>query len=162
MITYTSKNNQIRSIPDLRGQRFGRLVVLDYAGRGVGKRPDHQWRCACDCGGERVTPFRSLKRGLAQSCGCLQREAVSKTGREHPLYQGGKSHDANGYVTLTSKEHGARRHQREHRVLMELHLRRKLTRDEVVHHVNGNKKDNRLENLQVMTRAEHARHHHKR
>lgn len=46
-----------------------------------------------------------------------------------------------------------------HRHIMEEHLGRKLTYNEVVHHINGNKKDNRLENLTVMSRGEHARLH---
>lgn len=45
------------------------------------------------------------------------------------------------------------------RLLMEWKLGRKLNDDELVHHLNGNKQDNRIENLQIVSRAQHIKIH---
>ena len=42
---------------------------------------------------------------------------------------------------------------------MEQYLGRKLSPNEVVHHKNGDPTDNRIENLEVMSRSEHSRYH---
>jgi hypothetical protein len=80
-------------------------------------------------------------------------------GSEHPNYRSGKTRDGNGYVILSSKEWGTNQGRREHRVVMEQHLGRPLTSDEVVHHINGDKSDNRIENLSIQSRASHMREH---
>lgn len=46
-----------------------------------------------------------------------------------------------------------------HRLMVESEIGRYLYKGEVVHHKNGNKTDNRFENLQIMTVSEHRKLH---
>lgn len=76
-------------------------------------------------------------------------------------WKGGKTKHGAGYVLVAVPNSGMGRCEQklEHRLIMEKHLGRKLFKWEVVHHKNGIKTDNRIENLEVYTRAEHARLH---
>lgn len=49
----------------------------------------------------------------------------------------------------------------EHRLVMQNHLGRNLERSEIVHHINGNKLDNRLCNLVITNNSEHAKEHYR-
>ena len=70
-------------VKDLTGQRFGRLLVLEYAGKTwYGKS---KWRCKCDCGEVKDVDVSSLNRGYTQSCGCLQKEGISKRNSTHQM-----------------------------------------------------------------------------
>ena len=74
---------------DLSGQRFGRLSVLDYAGRRY-KSPNSAtalWRCQCECGNEFIAESVKLRRGRLLSCGCLrERHGHKRRGKRSKTY----------------------------------------------------------------------------
>jgi tRNA splicing endonuclease len=79
-------------------------------------------------------------------------------GKDNHFYRGGgRKKTEDGYIKLLING----RWRFEHRVVMECQLGRSLKSDEVVHHLNGVKDDNRPENLEIMTPSEHTKHHHK-
>ena len=47
----------------------------------------------------------------------------------------------------------------EHRFIMEQHIGRKLKNDEIVHHIDGNKSNNKIENLKIKSSKEHKKIH---
>lgn len=65
---------------DLTGQRFGRLTVIRKNGR---MNRNVAWECKCDCGNTKTISSYSLRSGRSQSCGCLNKELVTKMMTTH-------------------------------------------------------------------------------
>ena len=82
-------------------------------------------------------------------------------GNKHHLYKE-KHNTSSGYILLHKPEHPNARsygYMLEHRLVMEKHLGRYLNPNEAVHHINGIKTDNRVENLELQDSKYHARMH---
>lgn len=80
----------------------------------------------------------------------------------HSRFGGHTKRRTDGYVAVYVPDHVSANKEgyvMEHILVMEAHIGRHLSSDEVVHHINRNRSDNRLENLRLMNKREHARMH---
>ncbi len=82
--------------------------------------------------------------------------APMASGHARGLAENGRKMDTKGYVWVQIGTVWIP----EHRWVAACELKRALAREEVVHHLNGIKHDNRPENLEVLTPTEHASLHH--
>lgn len=110
------------------------------------------------------TPKRREQEYCSRSCASVSKGSMrsgQKTGPQRGrAYK--RSVDRDGYIRVYAGNHpfaSGRLLILEHVMVMEAHLGRRLTTGEVVHHVNHERTDNRLENLQLMSRSEHSRQH---
>lgn len=88
---------------------------------------------------------RAMAKFCSQVCDKAYK-AAEETGERHPRWAGGRHLTSLGYVRLCIGHH---RRVFEHRHVMSQHLGRALRDNETVHHINGVKTDNRIENLQL-------------
>jgi hypothetical protein len=117
------------------------LVVCEYCGRRVFRyvRSDSKLRfCSPKC---------SLPEAVEKS------RLVDRKREKNPSWRGG-IRMALGYRFLLKPEHpraSDKGYVQEHRLVMEESLGRYLTKKERVHHLNGIKTDNRIDNLQLLS-----------
>jgi hypothetical protein len=138
---------------NLTGKRFGKLIVIKHLG--FIKKNRSIWLCKCDCGKEKIVSTDNLTSHTTVSCGCKIKEWF----RIIDLSQNFKrSKSANGYIRIRV----GRSYVLEHRIIMEQYLGRKLDVNENVHHKNENKEDNRIENLELISRPQHSKYHYRK
>ncbi len=99
--------------------------------------------------GRHVSSNTEFKKG--QNCGFT-----------HPNWKGGRI-ISGGFIKILVRNHpNKQRYTAEHRLIVEKQLGRYLKSTEPVHHINGNKQDNRLENLYLFYNCAYHIHFHRK
>lgn len=121
------------------------LTYHNYTSRRTAGDKTYCKKCACQLSGLR-------KRGRK-----LKRTRPSPIGAKHHSWRGGRFIASDGYVKIWI---APRKHRKEHFLVLEEFLQRPLLPDEVVHHIDGNKTNNELENLALLTNESQHRNVH--
>lgn len=119
--------------------------------------------CGWVCRNKRISKLYKGKTFTEEHKRNIAKNHHDVRGNKNPKWKGGRMNDNFGYVLVWNPQHPCCNnlgYVREHRLVMEEKVGRLLKSKEVVHHINGIKNDNRLENLQLFNSlAEHSRLH---
>lgn len=106
------------------------------------------------------------RKQRGKKCPALSERNRRLSGGKHPSWKGGSYINNWGYRMIHT---GAKKsdtgsgwccYEFEHRLVMEAHLGRKIQRGEIIHHINGDKLDNRIENLDLCSSEKEHREAH--
>lgn len=108
------------------------------------------------CHGEIFCYRKSIAKGLCEKH--YQRQRRHGTVERNRIKSEYEPFITNGYMILCIPDHpfvtDKNGYISEHRFIMSVHLNRKLLKTETVHHKNGNRLDNRIENLELWSTAQ--------
>jgi len=124
------------------------------------------WSACIDCGKERWARIRQGYNNPSLRCPSCSNKNKTLLSEDSPNWKGGR-YKYRQYIMVHVKREdfyhimADRRHYvPEHRLVMAKHLGRCLHKWELIHHKNGIKDDNSIENLELTIRGAHATEHH--
>lgn len=130
-------------------ERFSLTLPLGVTPNNEGRFPVAVKECA-NCG-KSFPVYKQRVIYCSRVCSG-QAQAVAQTGAGNPNFSGGRYRLVSGYLKVSVPNHvnaDASGYVLEHRLVMEQHIQRLLKRNEYVHHKNGDRADNRIENLEL-------------
>lgn len=138
--------------------------------RDIGLKSSHggaryRWTPCERCNKERWLSIGNFNAGRGKVCWNCHLELISEfpiKGDKHNNWKGGRAKAGNGYIQIylqtddpfypMTKKDG---YVFEHRLVVAKELGRCLTKQEIVHHFNGIRDDNRPENLGLISQSNH-------
>lgn len=141
-----SPMNQRKTL-EVIGVKYNDIAFMQNAD---GSYPDGMGLCCCG------KEFATYNKNFAKYCSIDCKNIAQSTrqfGENNPMYKNGRKVTDQGYIQLLIGKGKPMANKGgyalEHRHVMSKHIGRELSKSEIVHHINGDRTDNRIENLEL-------------
>ena len=139
------------------GIQIGEIV----SAKEIARSYKHIWLACVACKKERWVNVSNLAERVYTGM-CIVCSGKSRSGESHPSWKGGRIPDGHGYIKIKKPNHPLSNKEGyilEHRFVAAEQWGIEAVRGMVVHHKDGNRSNNAIENLESMLKTKHMRLH---